>query len=49
MDFEKTGGGFEKAGEDHFIIGDETFCSTNNKLSRLFVMSVPSGFQKPVS
>lgn len=38
----------EEVGEDHFIIGDEPL-AVNNKLSRLFVMSVPSCFQKPVS
>lgn len=38
----------EEVGKDHFIIGDETL-AVNNELSRLFVMSVPSCFQKPVS
>lgn len=38
----------EEAGEDHLITSDETL-PINNKLPRLFVMNVPSCFQKPVS
>lgn len=38
----------ETVGEDHYVIGDETL-AVNNKLSRLFVTSMPSCFQKPVS